>query len=60
MSVTLPGTYVLYTSPGTERSPALAIVCPDDYAPRDVRERRPLSGYVYVSLVLLVDEPHQL
>jgi hypothetical protein len=57
MAQTQPGTYVLYKEPSVDRPPWPAVVYVDEYAPRDVQQRRP-SGYV--TLVLLLGEPYRL
>ncbi|KAH3917940.1 hypothetical protein HBI56_178370 [Parastagonospora nodorum] len=58
MSITSPGTYVMYRDLITGQPPVLAIVFPDDDAPGDIQQKRP-HGYVYVSLILTVDEPYR-
>lgn len=59
MVLTLPGTYVLYNEAGNRYRTVPAIVYPDDVAPPHIQAGRP-SGYVYATLVLLLEEAPQL
>jgi hypothetical protein len=59
MAPTLPGTYVVFNETGGGKRPAPAIIFPDDAAPLYIQSSRP-TGYVYSTLVLLLEEPHEL
>jgi hypothetical protein len=59
MALDLPGTYVVYNDLGRKQPPTPAIVFPDDAAPHHIEAERP-TGFVYYSLILLLEEPPRL